>query len=112
MSTYKVKRGDTLWGIAQSECGDPNQWPKIYHDNIAVIGDNPDEIYPGQVLQINCPPAACIWYKVKPGDTLSDIAKRFCGDANKWQKICDDNRDVIGDDCDLIFPGQLLCIKC
>src|SRR5271169_3862970 len=27
---YTVKAGDTLWGIAQSQCGDGSVWPKIY----------------------------------------------------------------------------------
>jgi nucleoid-associated protein YgaU len=29
-----------------------NEWRKIYHANKAVIGRNPDRIYPGQQLVI------------------------------------------------------------
>ena len=50
-------------------------------------------------------------YKVKPGDNLTKIAKKICGNYN-WRKIYEDNKDVIGDDPDLIFPGQVLIIKC
>ena len=49
------------------------------------------------------------WYTVTPGDSLSKIAKRFYGDANRWQKIFDANRDQIKDP-DLIQPGQKLKI--
>ena len=42
---------------------------------------------------------------VKSGDSLSKIAKRELGDANKWHAIFDANRDRIKDP-DLIHPGQ------
>ena len=48
-------------------------------------------------------------YTVIEGDTLSGIAKRMYGEANKWKRIYDANRDVI-DDPDLIYPGQNLKI--
>jgi nucleoid-associated protein YgaU len=48
-------------------------------------------------------------YTVVEGDTLSGIAKRLYGEANKWKRIYDANRDVI-DDPDLIYPGQDLKI--
>ena len=49
------------------------------------------------------------WYTVATGDSLSKIAKRFYGDANRWQKIFDANRDQIKDP-DLIQPGQVLTL--
>jgi len=49
------------------------------------------------------------WYTVVTGDNLSKIAKHFYGDANRWQKIFDANRDQIKDP-DLIRPGQKLKI--
>jgi nucleoid-associated protein YgaU len=48
-------------------------------------------------------------YVVVAGDSLSKIAKRFYGDANKWPRIHDANRDQISNP-DLIHPGQKLTI--
>ncbi|HEX6053824.1 MAG TPA: LysM peptidoglycan-binding domain-containing protein [Gemmatimonadaceae bacterium] len=44
-------------------------------------------------------------YTVVAGDTLSKIAKREYGDAAKWQKIYEANKDTIKNP-DLIYPGQ------
>ena len=47
-------------------------------------------------------------YTVKKGDSLSKIAKRVYGDAQQWRRIYEANRAVIGDNPDLIHPGQAL----
>jgi nucleoid-associated protein YgaU len=111
MSQYTVKQGDTLWGIAQSQCGDGSVWPKIYHENRWVIGNNPNLIHPGQVLYINCPTPGGIWYLVEPGDNLTKIAENVCGNDD-WQKIYNENKNVIGGNPNLIHPGQVLHIVC
>ena len=46
--TYTVQPGDSLSAIA-ARFGLPD-WRPLYEANAAVIGDNPDLIYPGQVL--------------------------------------------------------------
>ncbi|MBA3444409.1 MAG: LysM peptidoglycan-binding domain-containing protein [Gemmatimonadales bacterium] len=48
-------------------------------------------------------------YTVVAGDSLSKIAKREYGDASKWQRIYDANRDQIKNP-DLIHPGQVLSL--
>lgn len=48
-------------------------------------------------------------YVVVSGDSLSKIAKLQYGDAQKWPKIYEANRDIIKDP-DLIYPGQELRI--
>lgn len=48
-------------------------------------------------------------YTVKAGDTLSKISKQFYGDANKYIKIFEANRDQLSDP-DKIKPGQALKI--
>jgi len=48
-------------------------------------------------------------YTVKPGDTLSKIAKEMYGNPNQYQKIFDANRDQLRDP-NQIRPGQQLKI--
>jgi len=48
-------------------------------------------------------------YVVVAGDSLSKIAKRLYGDANKWRQIYDANKDLIKNP-DVIHPGQKLKI--
>ena len=48
-------------------------------------------------------------YTVKPGDTLSRIAKETLGDAKSYMQIFEMNRDQLTDP-DKIRPGQVLKI--
>jgi len=54
-------------------------------------------------------PAAAKTYTVQPGDTLSKISKQFYGDANKYMKIFDANKDQLKDP-NMIKVGQVLKI--
>ncbi len=53
--------------------------------------------------------AAAQFYTVLAGDTLSKIAKKFYGDANRYQAIFDANRPMLTHP-DKIYPGQSLRI--
>src|SRR5947209_1825032 len=53
LTFYIVQAGDTLWGIAQQASGDGSRWPVIYNDNKNVIGSDPNQIFPGQILFMN-----------------------------------------------------------
>jgi DNA-binding SARP family transcriptional activator len=62
-TTYMVQRGDTLWGIAERELGDPLRWSEIYQLNEgrpqpdgATLTD-PHWIDPGWTLLLPAPPS-------------------------------------------------------
>ena len=78
-------------------------------DAIKTIPDWQKEV----VADIKVNPAAAQTaqktYTVKPGDTLSKIAKEFLGDAIAYPQIFEANRDQLSDP-DKIKPGQVLKI--
>jgi nucleoid-associated protein YgaU len=117
--TYRVVRGDTLWGIADRFYDDPRRWRDIFDANRDRIR-NPNRIFPGQVFVIpgviagqprppTPPRPTSSTYRVVRGDTLWDIADRFYHDPRRWREIFKANRDHISNP-NLIFRGQVLII--
>lgn len=100
LTTYTVQAGDTLNGIASKYGTTYQELARI--NNIA----NPNVIYPGQVIKINGGTVEKT-YTVKSGDTLSGIANKY---GTTWQKLYEKNKSVIGNDPNLIKPGQVLKI--
>ncbi|HEY5835106.1 transglycosylase family protein [Streptomyces sp.] len=54
---YTVAPGDTLSAIAADQHV-RGGWPELYADNRALVGDDPDLIFPGQRLALSTPKAA------------------------------------------------------
>ena len=84
-------------------------------DAIKTIPDWPNEVV-ADIRAVGGPQAtgtsgtaAETTYTVKPGDTLSKIAKQLLGDANAYHAIFNANRDQLSDP-DKIQPGQVLKI--
>ena len=103
---YVVVKGDTLSGIAK-------RYGTTYQKLAEYNGiKNPNIIYIGQKIIIpgsNGKPATNeIAYIVKAGDNLSKIAKAY---NTTWQKIYNDNKNIIGGNPNRIYPGQRLIIK-
>lgn len=55
-------------------------------------------------------PSAAQSYTVVKGDCLWNIAKRFYGNGSLYTVIYDANRNVIGGNPNMIYPGQVLTI--
>ena len=49
-------------------------------------------------------------HTVVPGNTLSGIADQYLNDASRWPEIYEANKDVIGNNPNLILVGQELTI--
>lgn len=49
-------------------------------------------------------------YIVVSGDCLWNIAKKFYGDGSKYTVIYNANKDVVGSNPNMIYPGQILTI--
>lgn len=100
-TTYTVKKGDTLSGIA-------SKYGTTYQELARINGiADPNKIYPGQVLKINgtASSSSTQYYTVKSGDTLSKIAKQYGTTVNQlvaWNNISNPN---------LIYPNQKLRVK-
>jgi nucleoid-associated protein YgaU len=76
-----------------------------------LIAGNVEGVSQVEVAGLHHPPEQerVEYYIIEKGDTLSKIAQRFYGDANKYPRIFEANREVIKD-ANRIFPGQKLRI--
>lgn len=110
-TNYIVQGGDSLFSIAQKAYGNGADWPLIYDANKQTIGPNPNVLHIGEVLIIpTLSPTPGAIYIVQQGDSLTSIAQRAYGNANQWPLIYNANRQVIGNNPNVIQTGQVLHI--
>jgi phospholipase C len=55
-------------------------------------------------------PTAPVFYTVKPGDSLSSIAKARLGDVEKWRQLYAMNRSVVGNNPNRLVVGEVLML--
>jgi LysM repeat protein len=100
-TSYKVKKGDTLSSISKKN--------KTTVSNLKKINNlKSDRIYVGQVLKVSgsattpaTSPSKSTTYKVKKGDTLSVIAKKYKTTVSSLKKLNNLKSDMI-------YVGQVL----
>ena len=119
---YTVKRGDSLWRIAERMLGDGGRYREIVDLNREVLHGRPDFIVAGTVLKVpqeadsSATDHTVKEYEVQPGDTLSEIAETQLGDPLRYPDLFQASRDTIQHngahltDPDLIKPGWTITI--
>ncbi|MFT4264108.1 MAG: LysM peptidoglycan-binding domain-containing protein [Nocardioides sp.] len=110
---YTVKRGDSLWRIAECLLGDGTRFTEIFDLNRDVL-DRPDFITSGTVLKVphevtdvgGDRPAE--GYVVRPGDTLSEIAGAEMGDPMRYLELFEASRDTVQPDGAMLTDPGLI----
>jgi LysM repeat protein len=115
--SYTIRRGDSLWKIAEQRLGDGARYVELLDLNERVLGGRPDFLTPGTILKVPAPESIPKdEYVVQPGDTLSEIAEDEMGDADAYPEIFSASRSTIQPDGqrltnpNLIRPGWHLTI--
>nr|WP_211661361.1 LysM peptidoglycan-binding domain-containing protein [Modestobacter muralis] len=130
LTTYEVRRRDTLWALAERYLGDPLRYPEIVQLNPANVGPD-NKIAPGTVLVlppdasgvapadagvVTPAPTVTEEITVESGDTLWGISEDVTGDGQNWRTAWEANRGrtepagEVFSDPDLIQPGWTLSI--
>lgn len=116
---YTVKRGDSLWRIAQLHLGTGTRFTEIIDLNPETLAGDPDFLPVGLVLHLPAPPADDTnneTYVVQPGDTITDVAATELNDPDRYPEIFDASRNTIQpggghlSDPDVIQPGWTLTV--
>ncbi len=123
---YTVRRGDSLWKIAEEHLGDGMRFREIVVLNEEVLHGRPNFIDPGLVLRLPSDADSAVdeteepWaeekYVVEPGDTLWDIAEEKLGEGERYPEVFEASRDTVQSDGrhltdpDLIRPGWELTV--
>jgi nucleoid-associated protein YgaU len=103
---YMVRAGDTLAKISGKIYGSNQRWKEI----ATLTGlDNPNSIYPGDVVYFQLTPEAVAFAQtylnatrqetvVQSGDTLETISKRAFGSPRYWKSIWRENDHITNPD--------------
>lgn len=108
-ATVAVKRGDSLWKLAQEYLGQGLRWNEFLTVNPDI--SDPNHIRAGS--RISLPAAASSvkaksTYKVRKGDSLWKIARTQFGHGSAWTCIAQANPNLA--DANLLHGGQSLMV--
>jgi len=68
---YIVKKGDTLWDIANYFFKEPQKWLNVWEQNLYIT--NPDLIYPGNEIWFKAHQPTSVQEKVKANNTVAIV---------------------------------------
>jgi nucleoid-associated protein YgaU len=107
---YLATQGSTFAVLTYQEA-ENNHYLVTFSTNIGPRALNTWYVYRPHVT-IQSEEACLAQYKVKSGDTLSDIALKFYNNGTEafWRRIYNANRDKIGSNPNNLYPGLELCI--
>jgi hypothetical protein len=111
-----IFQGESLRSISMKEYGTETYWSLIYEWNKDILGNNPELIFPYQVIklfkenrfELHIPNNST--YVVKEGETLWSIAKLVYNDEYAWLILAYDNKNMLLNP-DNINPGNELVIR-
>lgn len=109
---HVVRPGDDLWSLAEIYYGRGRDWRKIALANPTVLTGGPDRLLAGMKLIIPDPVHRSTAVEgptvtVRRGDTLSALAERELGAAERWPELFAANRAQLSDPDDLVVGTRL-----
>lgn len=127
-NSYTVVSGDTLYGIAMKQYGDPRFVQQIQAANpgiesrmlkigekivlpdksVAAKPSTPSPATPGASAPASPATPQGKVYVVQKNDTLIGIARRFYGDAAAYRKVYEANKDILASPNATLYVGQRL----
>ena len=110
---HVVRPGDDLWSLAETYYGRGRDWRKIAMANPTVLTGGPDRLTVGTTLIIPTPADRSAGpdgptVTVRRGDTLSALAERELGAADRWPELFHANRAQLDDPDDLVVGTRLV----
>jgi LysM repeat protein len=115
--TVSVRRGDSLWKLAQQNLGRGSRWPELVAVNPSIV--DPNQIRAGvrvnlpnpavsPVLTLGSKTNADARIKVRKGDTLWTLAKAKLGRSTAWTCLAAANLSI--SDPNRIYENQELLV--
>jgi len=116
MMVHRIRKGETLYKVAQRYYGEKKYWRLVYKHNRDTL-ESPQDIKAGQLLYLPTtsganqmsPGRRPDYYIIDTGDSLARISQRVLGNRNLWKQLLGANREWLSHD-DTLSAGVMLKI--